>query len=108
MNKKSNRFSPEIRDRAIRMVEKHWWKYPSLWAIVESIVPKVGCVPNTLLAWVNKAEVDSGLREGVTTGEREQLKTLERENRELHRANEILELASAFFAQAALDHRYTS
>ena len=65
----------------------------------------MGVVPNTLLEWVKKAEVDSGLREGITTGEREQLKALERENRELRRANEILKLASAFFAQAELDRR---
>ena len=105
MNNKSNRFSPEMRERAIRMVQEHRGEYPSLWATVESIAPKVGCVPNTLLEWVKKAEVDSGLREGITTGEREQLKALERENPELRRANEILKLASAFFAQAELDRR---
>ncbi len=108
MNNKSNRFSPEIRERAIRMVQEHLGEYPSLWATVESIAPKVGCVPNTLLEWVKKAEVDSGLCEGITTSEREQLKALERENRELRRANEILKLASAFFAQAELDRRLKS
>ena len=105
MNKKSNRFSPEMRERAVRMVQEHRGEYPSLWAAVESIAPKVGCVPNTLLEWVKKVEVDSGQREGITTSEREQLKALERENRELRRANEILKLASAFFAQAELDRR---
>ncbi len=105
MDKKSNRFSPEMRERAIRMVQEHRGEYPSLWAAVESIAPKVGCVPNTLLEWVKKVEVDSGQREGITTSEREQLKSLERENRELRRANEILKLASAFFAQAELDRR---
>ena len=108
MNKKSNRFSPEMRERAIRMVQEHRGEYPSLWAAIESIAPKVGCVPPTLLEWVKKSEVDSGQREGVTTNEREQLKALERENRELRRANEILKLASAFFAQAELDRRIKS
>jgi transposase-like protein len=100
MNKRSNRFSPEMRERAVRMVQEHRGEYPSLWAAIESIAPKVGCVPPTMLEWVKKAEVDSGVREGVTSAEREQLKALERENRELRRANEILKLASAFFAQA--------
>ena len=103
MNKKSNRFSPEMRERAVRMVQEHRGEYPSLWAAIESIAPKVGCVPPTLLEWVKNAEVDSGVREGVTSAEREQLEALERENRELRRANEILKLASAFFAQAELD-----
>ncbi len=80
MNKKSNRFSPEMRERAVRMVQEHRGEYPSLWAAIESIAPKVGCVPPTLLEWVKKAEVDSGVREGVTSAEREQLKALERES----------------------------
>jgi transposase-like protein len=66
MNKKSNRFSPELRERAVRMVQEHRGEYPSLWASIESIAPKVGCLPPTLLEWVKKAEVDSGVREGVT------------------------------------------
>jgi len=66
MNKKSNRFSPEMRERAVRMVQEHRGKYPSLWEAIESIAPKVGCVPPTLLEWVKKAEVDSGVRDGVT------------------------------------------
>ena len=103
--KKSNKFSPEMRERAVRMVQEHRADYPSLWAAVESMAPKVGCVPQTLLEWVRKAEVDSGVREGVTSSEREHVKALEREVRELRRANEILKLASAFFAQAELDRK---
>lgn len=103
--KKSNKFSPEVRERAVRMVHDHRVEYPSLWAAVESIAPKIGCVPQTLLDWVKRAEVDSGMREGVTTSEAQRVKDLERENKELRRANEILKLASAFFAQAELDRR---
>src|SRR4051812_45482328 len=98
MNKKSNKFSPEVRERAVRMVQEHRGEYPSLWAAIESIAPKIGCVAQTLHDWVKRAEIDSGAREGVTTAEREQLKALEREVKELRRANEILKLASAFFA----------
>ncbi len=108
MNKKSNKFSPEVRERAVRMVQEHRGEYPSLWAAIESIAPKIGCVAQTLHDWVKRAEIDSGAREGVTTAEREQLKALERENKELRRANEILKLASAFFAQAELDRRLKS
>ena len=102
---KSNKFSPEVRERAVRMVQEHRGEYPSLWAAVESIAPKIGCVPQTLLGWVQRHEVDTGVRDGVTTSERERLKLLERENKELKRANEILKTASAFFAQAELDRR---
>ncbi len=105
---KSNRFSPEVRERAVRMVQEHRGEYPSLWAAVESIAPKIGCVPQTLLVWVQRREVDSGAREGVTTAEKQRMKELERENKELRRANEILKLASAFFAQAELDRRLKS
>jgi transposase len=105
---KSNKFSPEMRERAVRMVQEHRGEYPSLWAAVESIAPKVGCVPQTLLTWVKRDEVDSGKREGVTTSEAHRVKDLERENKELRRANEILKLASAFFAQAELDRRIKS
>jgi transposase-like protein len=105
---KSNKFSPEMRERAVRMVQEHRGEYPSLWAAVESIAPKVGCVPQTLLTWVKRDEVDSGKREGVTTSEAQRVKDLERENKELRRANEILKLASAFFAQAELDRRIKS
>lgn len=105
---KSTKFSPEVRERAVRMVQEHRDGYPSLWAAVESIAPKIGCVPQTLLEWVKRAEIDSGQRDGLTTTERERLKALERENRELRRANEILRTASAFFAQAELDRKLKS
>ena len=102
---KSNKFSPEVRKRAVRMVQEHRGQYTSLWAAVESIAPKIGCVPQTLLEWVKRREVDAGVREGVTTAEAQRVKELEREVKELRRANEILKLASAFFAQAELDRR---
>ena len=103
--KKSSKFSPEVRERAVRLVQEHRGEYPSLWAAVESIAPKIGCVPQTLLEWVKRVEVDTGVRDGVTTAEAQRVKELERENKELRRANEILKLASAFFAQAELDRR---
>jgi len=102
------KYSPEVRERAVRMVQEHRGEYPSLWAAIESIAPKIGCVPQTLHEWVRKHEVDTGLRDGVTTEERERLKALEREVKELRKANEILKLASAFFAQAELDRRLKS
>ena len=108
MNKKSNKFSPEVRERAVRMVQEHRGEYPSLWAAIESIAAKIGCVPQTLNEWVKRAEIDSGAREGITTNELQRLKELERENKELRKANEILKLASAFFAQAELDRRIKS
>ncbi|WP_429571231.1 IS3 family transposase [Paraburkholderia sp. UCT70] len=94
---KSNKFSAEVRERAVRMVQEHRGEYPSQWAAIESIAPKIGCTSQTLLGWVKRDEVDSGEREGVSTSERERLKALEREVKELRRANEILKLASAFF-----------
>ena len=103
--KKQNKFSPEIRERAVRMVLEHRGEYPSLWSAIESIAPKIGCVPQTLNEWVRKHEVDTGMRDGVSSAERERVKELEREIKELRRANEILKLASAFFAQAELDRR---
>jgi transposase len=106
--KKSNKFSPEVRERAVRLVLEHRGEYPSLWAAVESIAPKIGCVPQTLLEWVKRVEVDTGLRDGVTTSEAQRVKDLEREVKELRRANEILKVASAFFAQAELDRRFKS
>ena len=106
--KKTNKFSPEVRERAVRMVQEHRGEYPSLWAAIESIAPKIGCVPQTLHDWVKREEVDSGQREGLTTSERERLKQLERENKELRRANDILKTASAFFAQAELARRLKS
>ncbi|WP_228896840.1 IS3 family transposase [Acidovorax sp. Leaf73] len=95
--KKTNKFSPEVRERAVRMVQEQRGEYPSLWAAIESIAPKIGCVPQTLNQWVKRAEVDAGTREGVTTAEAQRVKELEREVKELRRANEILKLASAFF-----------
>ena len=106
--KKSNKFSPEVRERAVRLVQEHRGEYPSLWAAVESIAPKIGCVPQTLLDWVKRVEVDTGVRDGVTTAEAQRVKELEREVKELRRANDILKLASAFFAQADLDRRLKS
>ena len=105
---KSNKFSPEVRERAVRMVQEHRGEYPSLWAAVESIAPKIGCVPQTLLEWVKRQEVDAGVRDGVSTSEMQRVKELEREVKELRRANEILKLASASFAQAELDRRLKS
>jgi transposase-like protein len=105
---KSNKFSPEVRERAVRLVQEHRSEYPSLWAAVESIAPKIGCVPQTLLEWVKRAEVDAGARPGMTTTEAQRINDLERENKELRRANEILRTASAFFAQAELDRKLKS
>ena len=105
---KSNKFSPEVRERAVRMVQEHRGEYPSLWAAVESIAPKIGCVPQTLLKWVNRVEVDAGTRPGTTTAEAQRIKELEREVKELRRANDILRTASAFFAQAELERKLKS
>lgn len=106
--KKSSKFSPEIRERAVRLVQEHRGEYRSLWAAIASIAPKIGCVPQTLNEWVRRYEVDAGVRDGVSSDERERIKALEREVKELRRANEILKLASAFFAQAELDRRLKS
>ena len=95
---KPNKYSPEVKERAIRLVQEHRSDYPSLWAAVESIAPKIGCSSHTLLEWVRKHEVDTGLRDGITSEERERIKALEREDKELRRANEILKLAGAFFS----------
>jgi len=109
MSKKTTpKYSPEVRERAVRLVQEHRGEYPSLWAAIESIAPKIGCVPQTLHEWVKRHEVDTGLRDGVTREERDRIKVLEREVKELRRANEILKLASAFFAQAELDRRLKS
>ena len=108
MSKKPNQFSLEVRERAVRMVREHRSEYRSLWAAIESIAPKIGCVPQTLNEWVKRDQIDSGERDGITTSEREQMKALEREVKELRKANEILKLASAFFAQAELDRRLKS
>ena len=103
--KKSNKFSPEVRERAVRMVQEHRGEYPSLWAAIESIAPKIGCVAQTLNEWVKRDQVDTGARAGTTTSEHERVRVLEREVKEVRRANEILKLASAFFAQAELDRK---
>ncbi len=102
----SARYSPEVRARAVRMVLEHQSDYPSQWAAIGSIASKIGCAGETLRKWVRQAERDRGLRDGTTTEERERLKALERENRELRQANEILRKASAYFAQAELDRPF--
>ena len=102
---KQKKYSPEIRERAVRLVREHRSEYDSEWAAMESIAAKIGCTAETLRKWVRRAEQDEGKRAGLTTDERERLKALERENKELKQANEILKMASAFFAQAELDRR---
>jgi transposase len=102
---KPSRYSPEVRERAVRMVREHEREHASQWAAITSIAEKIGCSGETLRNWVRQAERDDGLRPGLTTDEQQRLKDLERENRELKRANEILRKASAFFAQAELDRR---
>ena len=101
----SKRYSPELRERAVRLVFEHAAQHESQWAAIESIAAKIGCTAETLRKWVRRAERDGGRRPGLTSDERERLKALERENQELRRANEILRKASAFFAQAELDRR---
>ena len=102
---KSTRYSPEVRERAVRLVFEHQGEHASQWAALASIASKIGCTPETLRKWVRRAETDQGQRSGMTTDDRERLKNLERENKELRRANDILRTASAFFAQAELDRR---
>ena len=104
--RKSTKFSPELRERAIRLVSEQRGEYESQWAAVVSVAGKVGCTPQTLLTWVRQHERDTGQRTGVTSVEQDRVKALERENRELRKANEILKLASAFFAQAELDRHF--
>ena len=100
-----SKYSPELRERAVRMVFDHTPDHPSQWATIRSVAEKIGCPVEVLRRWVRQAERDSGQRPGLTTDERQRLKQLERENVELKRANEILRKASAFFAQAELDRR---
>jgi len=100
-----SRFSPEVRDRAVRMVLEHQDEHESQWAAITSIAEKIGCAAETLRHWVRQAERDAGKQPGLTTEERARLKQLERENFELRRVNEILKKASAYFAQAELDRR---
>ncbi len=99
------RFAPELRERAVRLLWEHEKEYASRWAAVKSIAEKVGCSSEALRSWVRQAERDSGRQPGPTTDDRQRLKELERENKELRRANEILKKAAAFFAQAELDRR---
>jgi transposase len=105
-HKTFRKFSPEVRERAVRMVFEHGGEHASQWAAITSIASKIGCTAQTLHTWVRQAERDQGLRPGATTDERERIKALERENRELRQANEILRKASAYFAQAELDRRW--
>ena len=102
---KRSRYSPEVRERAVRMVLEHEGEHASQWATIESIAAKIGCTAETLRKWVRQVERNEGRRPGLTTDEKQRLKELERENRELKRTNEILRKASAFFAQAELDRR---
>ena len=99
------RFSQEVRERAVRLVVEHERNHASRWEAIRSIAEKIGCSPESLRKWLRRAEVDSGLRGGVTSDDRARMKDLEREVRELRRANEILRKASAYFAQAELDRR---
>lgn len=103
MDKTTKKFSPEVRERAVRMVHEHAGEHGSQWAAIVSIAAKIGCSAETLRGWVRQAERDRGERAGLTTDERTRLKTVEREVRELRQANEILRKASAFFAAAELD-----
>jgi transposase len=106
MARTSNKFSPEVRSRAVRMVLDHEGDYSSRWAAIVSISEKIGCTTQTLSKWVKRYEIDTGQREGVSTEMTDRMKALERENKELKRANEILRKASAYFAQAELDRPF--
>ena len=102
---KANRYSPEVRERAVRMVLEHGQDHNSQWSAMCSIAEKIECTPETLRCWVRRVETDQGQRSGMTTDDRDRLKSLERENKELRRANDILRTASAFFAQAECERR---
>jgi len=103
---RQRRFSPEVRDRAVRLVRQHQGEHASEWAAISSIAAKIGCTAETLRGWLRQAERDAGQRAGATSEERDRIKALEREVRELRQANEILRKASAYFAQAELDRRF--
>ena len=105
-SKTANKFSPEVRERAVRMLREHEGEYPSRWAAMASIAAKIGCTTETLRLWVNKSERSGDAGAGGTGEVAERLKALERENRELRQANEILRKASAYFAQAELDRPF--
>ena len=105
MDKRNTRYSPEVQQRAVRLVLDQQQEHESQWAAIGSVAGKIGCTPETLRRWVRQAERDLGKREGPSSGDKQRVKDLERENRELRRANEILRKASAFFAQAELDRR---
>jgi|SRR5450631_607695 transposase len=102
---KATRYAPEVRERAVRLVFEQQGEHDSQWAAIGSIASKIGCTAETLRKWVRQTERDQGKRSGLSSSERDRLKELERENRELKRANEILRKAAAFFAQAELDRR---
>lgn len=102
---KAHRFPPEVKERAIRLVQEQAKEHPTQWAAIRSIAEKIGCSAETLRSWIRQKERDSGERAGPTTEERQRIKELEKEVRELKRANEILRLASAYFARAELDRR---
>lgn len=105
MKKTAASYSPEVRERAVRLVLDGGGEHPTQWAAISSVAAKIGCTTETLRNWVRQAERDGGQRPGPTSAERERIKALERENRELRQANEILRKASAYFAQAELDRR---
>ena len=102
---RAKRYSPEVRERAVRMVLEQQQEHSSQWATIQSIASKIGCTHETLRRWVRQTERDQGIRAGMTSDDRDRLKQLQRENKELKRANEILRKASAYFAQAELDRR---